>query len=302
MQTKFIATNDIYRRVLAEPDGEARQRLYQEQLMQPWAQMMAMFAQADDPLAGARAWNWLLPDQTEQIAELLDALEAVQAWRRGAVALERAAARFAAYAGRISIDEVEGWLVLADPARSNPYERGYTGATDWFAPRLIGQFWELDEYIVNAGSLPRLEALFAHEFHHLVRLRAFPWDMHGTTVADYIVLEGTAEAFAAELFGEESVGYFISEFDPAGLEQARRLIGGALERTGFNVIRGYIFGDALAKRAGFEPVGGMPTYGGYATGYRVVRAFMQRQGCSIEETTFLPAQEIVAGSGYFERL
>jgi uncharacterized protein YjaZ len=77
------------------------------------------------------------------------------------------------------------------------------------------------------------------------------------------------------------------------------MIGEGLQRTGFDVIRAYIFGDTLADRSGFAPLGGMPTYGGYAIGYRVVQAFMQHSGLSIEEVTFLPASEIVAGSGFF---
>lgn len=44
----------------------------------------------------------------------------------------------------------------------------------------------------------------------------------------------------------------------------------------------------------------MPTYGGYATGYHVVQASLKRGGLSIEEATFLPAKEIVSGSGFFE--
>ncbi len=66
------------------------------------------------------------------------------------------------------------------------------------------------------------------------------------------------------------------------------------------MIRGYIFGDALAERGGFRPVGGMPTFGGYAVGYQVVRAFLKRSGLSIEEATFLPATEIVSASGFFD--
>ena len=135
--------------------------------------------------------------------------------------------------------------------------------------------------------------------HHLIRLRAFPWDMQHTSVADYIVVEGTAESFAASLFGEHAVGYFITEFDAAEFETARRLIGEGLHATGFDVIRSYIFGDALAERSGYKPLGGMPTYGGYAIGYHVVQAFMKRSGRTIEEVTFLPATEIVAGSGFF---
>jgi uncharacterized protein YjaZ len=44
----------------------------------------------------------------------------------------------------------------------------------------------------------------------------------------------------------------------------------------------------------------MPDYGGYAIGYRVVQAYLQRSGKSVEYATFLPADQIVAASGYFE--
>jgi uncharacterized protein YjaZ len=298
LKHRWIPTNDYYHRILDASNGETRQQLYLDLFVEPWQSMMRMMPGAangqDDPLAGARMWAWLLPDQTEAIASLLAELEGANAWQIGDEALACATARFAPYAGRIPFDKVTGWLVLADAARANPLERGYTGATDWFQPRFIGQFWQPD-----AENLARLPGLVAHEMHHLIRLRAFPWDMQRTSVADYIVLEGTAESFATSLFGEKVLGFYVSEVDAGELESARQLIAGGLHATGFDVIRSYIFGDALAERSGFQPLGGMPTYGGYAIGYHVVQAFMQRSGKSIEETTFLPADEIVAGSGFF---
>lgn len=299
MKTNWIPTNEYYRRILAAPRADARKQLYLELLVKPWEPMMNMFAPPTangeaDPLTGARAWAWLLPDQAEQMSALLTRLEAADAWTRGQEAMQIAASRFEPYAGKVPFDTVSGWLVLADPERSNPYERGYTGATDWYQPRLIGQFWD-----PNEDNLPRLSGLVAHELHHLVRLRAFPWDMMKTAVADYIVLEGLAESFAAALFGEDKVGFFITEFDPSEFETARKLIGEGLDATGFDLIRGYIFGDALAERHGFRPIGGMPTYGGYAIGYQLVQAFLERSGLSVEEATFLPAAEILSRSGFF---
>ncbi|MBI3172396.1 MAG: hypothetical protein HYZ25_01655 [Chloroflexi bacterium] len=299
MNIEWIPTNQYYRRILAAP-AEERQQLYVELFIQPWKAMMDMTSgfmnpQArDDPLAGARAWSWLLPDQAEQIESLLQKMEKANAWTRAEDALHKAAAQFEPFAQRIPFDALTGWLVLGDAAHSNPFERGYTGATDWMQPRLIGQFWE-----PNADNLSRLGGLFAHEMHHLIRNRIFPWDMRKITVADYIVVEGTAESFATSLFGADTVGFFVSDVGPADLETARTLIAQGLDKTGFDVIRGYLFGDALAERARFTPVGGMPTYGGYAVGYHVVQTFMERTGLSIEETTFLPASEIVERSGYF---
>jgi uncharacterized protein YjaZ len=43
----------------------------------------------------------------------------------------------------------------------------------------------------------------------------------------------------------------------------------------------------------------MPTYGGYTIGYHVVQAYLKRSGRTIEEATFVSADEIVAESGFF---
>ena len=300
MKSNCIPTNDYYHRLLAESDVAKREQLYLELFVQPWQKMMNMMQRpgmdANDPLAGAKVWGWLLPDQVEGIANLLHKMEAAHAWDISRDAAAKAADRFTPYADRFTFDTFEGWLVLADPARFvDDIQPGYTGATDWFAPRYIGQYWEPDE-----RNLPHLAGLVAHEMHHLARFRIFPFGME-TSVADYIVLEGMAESFAAALFGEQVVGYYVTQFDEAMLDTAKTLIAAGLNQTGFNVVRSYIFGDALAAKSGFEPLGGMPTYGGYAVGYHVVQAFLQRTELSVEEATFIPADEIVAKSGFFGR-
>ncbi|WP_420631847.1 DUF2268 domain-containing protein [Candidatus Leptofilum sp.] len=299
MKSNWIPTNDYYGRLLTEPDVAKREQLYLDLFIRPWQQMMNMMQRpgmdSNDSFAGAKTWGWLLPHQTEQIAALLQKMEHANAWEIGEAAAAKAAARFAPYADRFNFDTFEGWLVLADPAFfANDPQPGYTGATDWFAPRYIGQFWEPDE-----RNLPHLAGLVAHEMHHLVRFRVFPFNPQTTTVAEYIVLEGMAESFAAELFGEEVVGYYVTQFDDTMLDAAKSLIANGLHKTGFNVIRSYIFGDELAVQSGYEPLGGMPTYGGYAVGYHVVQAFLQRTGMSAAEATFVSADEIVAQSQFF---
>ena len=299
MKTEMIRTDEIYHRILTAPNAAARLLIYVEGFVQPWKQMMDMMktgevSESDDPLTGARNWAWLLPEKVEEMRHLLGKLEAADAWSTAEKALARAAACFDPYAASIPFDTITGWLVLGDAARGNSYEHGYTGATDWFQPRFIGQFWD-----PNADNLARLPGLIAHEMHHLIRMKAFPFGPQ-TTVADYIIIEGTAESFATSLFGADNVGFYVSEVNAGELESARRLIAKGLKTSGFNAIRGYIFGDALAEKWNFQPVGGMPTYGGYAVGYHVVQAYLQRTGRSIQATTFLPADEIVAESGYLD--
>lgn len=301
MKANWIKTNNIYHNIINAPDTTTREQLYIEQLLTPWQQMMAMVAggmgntlNPADRFAGARAWTWLVPDQLTQVPESLIRLEAANAWETGAAAMEQAVTRFASYADQIPIDGIEGWLTLADPATADPIGRGYTGGVDFMQPRFVVQYSDPNEY-----NLPRLGGCIVHEMHHLIRTKVAPWNIMQATVADYIVHEGLAESFAATLFGKEVVGYYVTEFDEAEIDTARALIGANLTTTGFDKLRAFIFGDYWAKKLGL-PVVGMPDYGGYAIGYRVVQAYLRRTGATIEAATFVPAMEIVTGSGYFD--
>ena len=299
MKTKWIATNEIYHQMIAEADLERRTALYRQQILQPWQPMMRMMggmmkADPADEFAVARRWAWLLPEQLAETPDALRQLEAANAWQQGQEAIDAGAARFAPYAEPIGFDHVTGWLMIADSARSDPIGRGYTGSIDWTQPSFVVQYDTPNDY-----NLPRLSGAVVHEMHHLIRLRLFPWDMNKTSVADYIVLEGLAESFATSLFGEEVVGYYVTDFNEDELATAKRLIHEGLHKTGFGLIRSHIFGDSIAERYRLPKIG-MPDFGGYAIGYRVVQAYLQRTGKSIEEATFLPAQQIVQDSGFFE--
>lgn len=299
MRTNWIDTLSLYEEMVAEPDLQARREIYRRGFLEPWRAMMSMMAGAfgsdpKDEFGVARAWAWLLPEDLDAPPDTLNKLQAAGAWELGAQAMEAAAARFDPYADRLPFDAFEGWLVLADPQRADPIGRGYTGAVDWTQPRFVVQYDTPDEY-----SLPRLQGAVAHEMHHLVRLRLFPWDVMRTSVADYIVHEGLAESFAGDIFGEGVLGYYVTDFDDSQLARVKTLLQENLDTTGFNRIRGFIFGDTLADKFGFEAVG-MPDFGGYAIGYRVVQAYLERSGRSIEEASFVPAADIVAESSYFD--
>ncbi len=299
METTWIATNEIYHQMIAEADIERRRAIYRQCILQPWQPMMQMMggmmsADPTDEFGVARAWSWLLPEQLSSSPSALRELEAANAWQKGQDALDAGAARFAPYAERIGVDHITGWLMIADSTTSDRLGRGYTGSIDWTQPSFVVQYDTPNEY-----NLPRLSGAVVHEMHHLIRLRLFPWDMSKTSVADYIILEGLAESFATSLFGEKVVGYYVTDFNEDELATAKRLIRDGLHHTGFGLIRSYIFGDSIAERYRLPTIG-MPNFGGYAIGYRIVQAYLERTGKSIEEATFLPAQQIIEESGFFE--
>ena len=87
MNTNFEPTDEYYRRILEAPNAATRQQMYLDLLVKPWQPMMAMMSrfggESNDPLSGARAWAWLLTDQTEAMAAILQQLKAADAWRVG---------------------------------------------------------------------------------------------------------------------------------------------------------------------------------------------------------------------------
>jgi uncharacterized protein YjaZ len=294
MQLQMIDTYNTYRRLLAEPDAAERERIFRDELVAPYAAVVQVFGGGDGVAAFAQ-WGMTLGlfegDRRAATAAVVDTLAAHNAWEQTAQAVADAEAAFAPYADRIPLDTVVYGLLVADmPA--TPLQRGYTG------------FGGLPGYVMtvysepNAYNLPRIKGTTVHELHHNVRFTLFPFNPMATTVGEYIVAEGLAEALSAELYGEEVVGFYVTDFDEAELATARRVIGGALDTTGFNEVRGYVFGDVIAEHMGL-PKAGVPNFAGYAIGYRAVRAYLARTGKSVAQATFVPAGEIIAESGYF---
>ena len=294
MNINWIETGDIYRQIIAEPDMTAKQQLYRDgfgSMFKAMRESAPYMPASDDVLETARTFNFVMPEDLTDTPDALAKLEAADVWTVGKQALREGVTCFAPYADRLTVDEITGWLLLADPAKADPSNRGYTGFQ--FPGHIVGIFDTPNDY-----NLARVPGLVVHELHHIIRLGLFPWTMtQPYGVADYVVLEGMAESFAAQLYGPDVVGYYATDITPEHLETARGLVRDGLSTEGD--IRGYIFGDHLAERSGFQPIG-MPPFGGYAVGYQMVQAYLKRTGKSVEEATFLPADEIVAESQYLK--
>jgi len=150
----------------------------------------------------------------------------------------------------------------------------------------------------NSYNIPRIPALIAHEFHHNIRFSYFEWDYGNVTVGDYLIIEGLAESFAKELYGEKMLGPWVTSFDQQDLEYSKEVIKDALYTKGFAEVSSYMFGDNIAKEQGYQPVGLSP-FAGYAVGYQAVQSFMKMNNVGIEEATILDTNEILKNCGLF---
>ncbi len=298
MKFNIIDTESIYRRLLDAPDAAARESIFRKELAEPFSGMIANFGGGDLVEALAR-WN-MSPEQfagenRAKMAASVETLAAAKAWQQAADALNEGWAAFAHYHDRIPTEQITFALTLADMG-SMPGNAGYAG------------FGAMPGYIMttydqpNEDNLRHLKGATVHELHHNILFTHYRRNfMFETTVGEYMVIEGLAESFAAELYGAAVVGPYVTAFDEARLDEAKAVMRDGLEKTGFNVIRAYIFGDEIAAQGGMTPVG-VPPYAGYALGYRVVQAYLKRSGSGVVDATFVPLAEIIAESGYFSGL
>jgi uncharacterized protein YjaZ len=287
MRFDVVGTQSAYRRLLDAPDAEARETIFREELVTPFMGLVQIFG--GDGLAVFAQWG-MTPDQfaghgRDEMAALIEALAEADAWTRAERGLDDGAQAFAAYAERIPLEEIVFGLYVADLS-GTPQARGYMGFGG-----IPG--WIMTVYgTADAYNLQRVEAATVHELHHNIQGALYPRraNMMQVTVGEYIVNEGLAESFATELYGADRAGPWVTELGDSDLEGTKPLFEEGLSVTGFNEVRRYIFGD---------PDAGLPVNAGHAVGYRVVQAYLKRAGKHVVDATFVPAQEIITGSGFF---
>jgi uncharacterized protein YjaZ len=286
MDFQIVDTRAAYRRLLDAPDAATRAAIFRAELIEPFAGLVKYFG-GDGPAAFAQ-WG-MTPEQfggegRARMTAIVDALEQAEAWQRAAHALDQGRAAFAAYADRISLGTIVFGLYLADMSAA-PQARGYTGfggIPGW----IMTVYGTPDEY-----NLQRVEAATVHELHHNILGVVQPRNMLTIAVGEYMVMEGLAESFAAELYGVDKIGPWITEFDDSNLAQTKEVFRQGLSVSGFDAVRRYIFGD---------PGAGLPLYAGYTIGYRVVQAYLARAGQRVPAATFVPAHDIIAASRFFD--
>jgi uncharacterized protein YjaZ len=296
MQFTIVNTHSIYQRLLDATDDTTREAIFNE-LIEPFEGLVKIFGWGKTGIDAFASWGMkptqFAAENHEHMESVMKALEQANAWQRAAQSLDKGRDAFAAYADQIKLENVTFGLMLADLSHF-PQAAGYTG------------FGGVPGWIMTVygdptpDNLKRIEACTVHELHHNIWSDYTKPDfMKTTTVADYMVMEGLAESFAAELYGEDTIGPWVTQFDESQLERTKIIFREGLTRTGFNTIRGYIFGGEIAESHGLEKID-VPMYAGYALGYRVVQAYLKRTGKTVADATFVPPQEIVAESCFFD--
>lgn len=302
MELQAIDALTGLRAALAAPE-ERRLDLFRQGVMEPlrpfWEPFMGWMPpapeadQRDPVLNAARTFGYYTPElDLPQGLAALDRLDRAGAWQGCLEALRRAWDALEPEAHDIPLRQVRFTLVLGDPAKLEERDGSYTGIGGMPGIVMV-MAWPTD------FNLPRLPAIVPHELHHNVRFSWEPFVPHETTVGQYIVAEGLAEAFAAEICGEELLGPWATMLTGEQIVALKPRYRDALELQGFDTIRGYIFGDWAAEKTGYQPLG-LPDFAGYSMGYRLVRTYLARTGKSAAETTYVPWREIVEESRFFQ--
>ncbi|MBY7141879.1 DUF2268 domain-containing protein [Virgibacillus sp. NKC19-3] len=193
---------------------------------------------------------------------------------------------------QINAEALRFGMYIADPKKLE-LQKGYCGFGG------IPGFIQVAIY-PNSYNIPKIPAVIAHEFHHNIRFSYFDWDHGNVTVGDYLIIEGLAESFAKELYGEDVLGPWVTSMDKEELAYSIEIIGEALNVGGFAEVSSYMFGDEIAAQEGYQPVG-LPFCAGYAVGFQVVQSFMKENNIGIAESTLLGTDDIIHNCGLFSK-
>lgn len=241
-----------------------------------------------DVIMASKMLGYLDLDEVKRGLYAINELEKINALKIADDSLHNCINFIEKYNLKINAQELLFGLYLADPEKLE-LQKGYCGFGG------IPGFIHISIY-PNDYNIPRLPAIIAHEFHHNIRFSYFDWDNGNVTVGDYIIIEGLAESFSKELYGEKLLGPWVTSFEDDDLKYSLEVIKDALNVKGFSEVSSYMFGDEIAIKQGFQPVGLSP-FAGYAVGYHIVQSFMKLNNVNISEATLMNSEDIINQSG-----
>lgn len=277
---------------------EKRENFFRYTMMKPFESMWntinvplkAKQENGYDVMMATQMLGYLDIKESDIARKALNELKAIEASDIAHKALKRCIEFSKAANLVVAAEELKFGMYIADPEKLKN-QKGYCG------------FGGIPGYVTitihpNDYYVPRIPALIAHEFHHNLRFSYFDWNHGDVTLGDYLVIEGLADSFATELYGEEYLGPWVTSIDEEELDYSIQVVREGFHLRGFDEVNSYMFGDEIAKKEGYSPVG-LSAGAGYAVGYHAVQSFMKKNNVTIQEATLLSTKEIITGCGVF---
>lgn len=288
------------RAALIAPEAD-RLDVFRAQVMEPlkpfWEPFMGWGppqpGTGDLALDAARKFAYYSPEHDAAAGlAALDRLDQANTWPALVDAVQRAWAALDPAAHGVTFEHLDFTFVLGDPKVMQPAAGNFTGFGAMPGTVLV-MAWPTPE------NLPWLPGAAAHELNHNIRfsVEPFPRDMN-VALGQYLVAEGLAESFAAELFGRAALGPVSNALTPEQFAAVKPRFAEAVQVRGFDIVRGYIFGDWAAEQFGYPPQG-LPSFAGYTIGFELVQSYLERTGVSAAAATYTPWEEIVEESRFF---
>lgn len=300
MNIKALRSDRIYQSII-DTSSEQKVEQYRTQMLLPFIkkwdiQQIPYKADAShsfDVITFNNMMNIAPQDITEDVYPLLEAISSEQFWKDCDVAVQDSLSLFEQNQIHLIVTDYVYTVLLGDSNSSVlAINEGICG--DGGIPGHI-----LVTLLPNEYTLPRIQSVLAHECNHNVRYQFIKWNYEQITLGELIVSEGLAESFATTLYGEHLLGPWVSKTNMSTLNHhIKPLLEDKMDRSGFNQISPYLYGDDITNMQYGEPVG-MPYAGGYACGYYLIQYYLKKTGKSIIEATITPAELILAETKEF---
>lgn len=143
-------------------------------------------------------------------------------------------------------------------------------------------------FISNHVSVKELHALITHEYHHICRQHD---QSELPTLLDSVMMEGLAEHAVESLLGEHAISSWTRRYS---LEEVKYYwhtdFIDALALRGLHNHQSFLFGDASGQ---------LPAHIGYCVGYRIVEAFLKKNGpLTTHQLLQIPSEQIALEAGF----
>lgn len=293
MNIVTLRSDRIYHKV-AEASPEEKLELFRNELMAPfmkqWEIQQLPFKAEEANGFDVMTFNSIMhrsPDQiTEQISSEIELISSDSFWLECERAVRNSLRLFIEHGISLPVSDYLFTIQLGNPeSRTLTINEGYSGFGG-----IPGFIW--GTLLPNEYTIPRMKAALAHECNHNVRYQFIQWD-HTVNLGEMIVSEGLAENYSTFMFGDESLGPWVTKTNAETLnKRVKPALKERLQLTGFDQFVPYLYGDEIAELQNFKPVN-MPYSAGYACGYHLIQYYLRKTGRTIFEATITPAAQIL---------